>query len=77
MPKHLVCLTFDHDNTSPFISREMTSPTPLSRGDFGMVASDRILGLLAKHRIATTWFIPGSHHRDLSRKRRRGGEGGA
>ena len=59
MPKHLVCLTFDHDNTSPFISREMTSPTAISRGDFGMVASDRILALLAKHKVPTTWFIPG------------------
>jgi peptidoglycan-N-acetylglucosamine deacetylase len=59
MPKHFVCLTFDHDNTSPYISREMTSPTPISRGDFGMVASERVLALLAKHRVPTTWFIPG------------------
>jgi len=59
MAKHFVCLTFDHDNTSSAISRELTSPTPISRGDFGMVASDRVLDLLRKHKIQSTWFIPG------------------
>jgi peptidoglycan/xylan/chitin deacetylase (PgdA/CDA1 family) len=59
MSKHFVCLTFDHDNTSSAISRELTSPTPISRGDFGMVATDRVLALLRKHRIESTWFIPG------------------
>jgi peptidoglycan-N-acetylglucosamine deacetylase len=59
MSKHFVCLTFDHDNTSSAISRELTSPTPISRGDFGMVASERVLALLRKYKIETTWFIPG------------------
>jgi peptidoglycan-N-acetylglucosamine deacetylase len=59
MSKHFVCLTFDHDNTSSAISRELTSPTPISRGDFGMVATDRVLALLRKHGIESTWFIPG------------------
>jgi peptidoglycan/xylan/chitin deacetylase (PgdA/CDA1 family) len=59
MSKHFVCLTFDHDNTASAISRELTSPTPISRGDFGMVATDRVLALLRKHRIESTWFIPG------------------
>jgi peptidoglycan-N-acetylglucosamine deacetylase len=59
MSKHFVCLTFDHDNTSSAISRELTSPTPISRGDFGMVATGRVLSLLRKHRIESTWFIPG------------------
>ncbi len=59
MSKHFVCLTFDHDNTSSAISRELTSPTPMSRGDFGMVAADRVLELLRKHKIWSTWFIPG------------------
>ncbi len=59
MAKHLVCLTFDHDNTSSAISRELTSPTPISRGDFGMVATERVLELLLKHKIDSTWFIPG------------------
>jgi peptidoglycan-N-acetylglucosamine deacetylase len=59
MTKHIVCLTFDHDNMSPFISRGMTTPTPISRGDFGIVATERLLALFAKYRIKTTWFTPG------------------
>lgn len=59
MPQHFVCLTFDYDNASPMIAREMTTPTMISRGDFGMVAAERLLELMAKHAIASTWFIPG------------------
>src|SRR5271169_5491028 len=59
MPQHFVCLTFDHDNASPMIARDMTTPTMISRGDFGMVAAERLLALLGKHSIASTWFIPG------------------
>ena len=54
-----VCLTFDHDNASSFISRGWTSPTLISRGDFGIVAVPRILKLLARHSVPSTWFIPG------------------
>jgi len=39
MPRHIVCLTFDFDTQSGFIARGMTTPTPLSRGEFGAVAS--------------------------------------
>lgn len=59
MPTHGVCLTFDFDAMSGFIARGMTTPTPISRGEFGPVAAPRILKLLAEHRIASTWFIPG------------------
>jgi len=59
MSELLVCLTFDHDNASSMISRKLTSPTMISRGDFGIVAVPRILDLLRKHDIPTTWFIPG------------------
>jgi peptidoglycan/xylan/chitin deacetylase (PgdA/CDA1 family) len=59
MPELLVCLTFDHDNASSMISRKLTSPTMISRGDFGIVAVPRILDLLRRHSIPTTWFIPG------------------
>ena len=34
MPRHIVCLTFDFDTQSGFIARGMTTPTPLSRGEF-------------------------------------------
>jgi len=58
--KHIVCLTFDYDAMSGFIARGMTSPTPISRGEFGPnVAAARILALLKKYRIRTSWYIPG------------------
>lgn len=59
MPRHIVCLTFDFDTQSGFIARGMTTPTPLSRGEFGAMASRRILDFLASRNIKATWFIPG------------------
>jgi peptidoglycan/xylan/chitin deacetylase (PgdA/CDA1 family) len=60
MKRHLVCLTFDFDAMSGFIARGMTSATPVSRGEFGAdVATPRILQLLKKHRILSSWYIPG------------------
>ena len=59
MSRHLVCLTFDFDALSGFISRGMTTPTPISRGEFGVVASGRLLALMKRYDIPTTWFIPG------------------
>ena len=59
MPRHIVCLTFDFDAQSGFISRGLTSPTPLSRGEFGVVGAARVLSLLKRWEIPSTWFIPG------------------
>lgn len=59
MAGHIVCLTFDFDAMSGFIARGMTTPTPISRGEFGVVASGRILEMLKRHDIPSTWFIPG------------------
>lgn len=59
MSQHFVCLTFDYDNASPMIAREMTTPTMISRGDFGVVAAERLLALMARRGVASTWFIPG------------------
>ena len=59
MPQHFVCLTFDLDNTSGSIARDQTTPTMISRGDFGMVGTERLLALLRKFEISSTWFIPG------------------
>jgi peptidoglycan-N-acetylglucosamine deacetylase len=59
MPRHIVCLTFDFDTQSGFIARRMTTPTPLSRGEFGSIASRRILDFLRSREIRSTWFIPG------------------
>ena len=60
MGRHIACLTFDFDAMSGFIARGMTSPTPVSRGEFGAnVGTPRLLDLLERHRIPATWFIPG------------------
>jgi peptidoglycan/xylan/chitin deacetylase (PgdA/CDA1 family) len=59
MPRHIVCLTFDFDTQSGFIARGMTTPTPLSRGEFGAMASGRILRFLKERDVKATWFIPG------------------
>src|SRR3954466_13127830 len=60
MAKHIVCLTFDFDALSGFISRGQTTPGWLSRGEFGpRVGAPRLLALLGKHGIASSWYVPG------------------
>ncbi len=59
MAEHRICITFDFDAISGFISRGMTTPTPISRGEFGPVAVPRILALLKQFGVPSTWFIPG------------------
>jgi peptidoglycan-N-acetylglucosamine deacetylase len=59
VPRHIVCLTFDFDTMSGFIARGLTTPTALSRGEFGARASTRILAFLQSRGIRSTWFTPG------------------
>jgi peptidoglycan-N-acetylglucosamine deacetylase len=59
MPHHIVCLTFDFDAMTGFISRGLTTPTPISRGEFGLVGVRRILDLLRKYHLHASFFIPG------------------
>ncbi|MBI4190335.1 MAG: polysaccharide deacetylase [Betaproteobacteria bacterium] len=60
MARRIVCLTFDFDAMSGFIARGMTSPTPVSRGEFGAcVGAPRVLALLKKYKVPTSWYIPG------------------
>ena len=60
MPKLIVCLTFDFDAISGFISRGQTTPGWLSRGEFGpRVGAPRLLALLERYRIPTSWYVPG------------------
>lgn len=59
MRNAVVCLSFDFDATSLWIARGMTSPTPISRGEFATVGAERLLALLDKHDVRSTWFIPG------------------
>jgi peptidoglycan/xylan/chitin deacetylase (PgdA/CDA1 family) len=54
-----VCLTFDFDAMTGLVARGLTTPTPVSRGEFGAVAVDRILPLLERYRIPASWFVPG------------------
>lgn len=58
-PRLTVALTFDSDAISDGIRRG-DSPVKLSHGEFGpRVAVPRILALLERERIPTTWFVPG------------------
>ncbi len=57
--KGYICLSFDFDGPSLWMQRRMTSPTPISRGEFGAVAVPRILRLLEQRGIPSTFFIPG------------------
>jgi peptidoglycan/xylan/chitin deacetylase (PgdA/CDA1 family) len=60
MSRAIACLTFDFDAISGWISRGMTSPSPISRGEFGPhVGAPRILDLLERHGIRSSWYIPG------------------
>ncbi len=59
MPRHLVCLSYDFDALSLPLARGTTTPTPLSRGEFGLVGVERIRRLLKAHGIRATFFVPG------------------
>ena len=56
---HIACLTFDFDAVSGYIAQGQRSPTPISRGEFGLIGAERILALLERRGIPATWFIPG------------------
>ena len=54
-----VALTFDHDAISSEVDRG-DGPVLRSRGEFGpRVGAPRILALLEREAIASTWFVPG------------------
>lgn len=60
MAKHIACLTFDFDGISGFIARGQTTPGWLSRGEFGpRVGAPRLLALLKKYDIRSSWYVPG------------------
>jgi peptidoglycan-N-acetylglucosamine deacetylase len=41
------------------MARDLTTATPVSRGEFGAAAVPRILALLRKYDVRATWFVPG------------------
>ena len=58
-PRLTVALTFDHDSLSDGIRRG-DSPVKLSHAEFGhRVGVPRILELLEREQIPSTWFVPG------------------
>ncbi len=59
MPRHIACLSYDFDTWSGFASRGMMTPTPISRGEFGIIGANRIMDLLASRGIKGSWYIPG------------------
>ena len=73
-----VCLTFDFDATSLWVTTfRQTSATPLSRGDYGArVGVPRLLDLLAAKSIKATFFTPAHtavSHPDVVRRVRDAG----
>lgn len=59
-PPPIVCLSFDFDQMSSRIFRGDTTPTPLSRGEYGArVGMPRVLELLDRESIPATFFVPG------------------
>ncbi len=59
MKQLMACLTFDFDAMSGLVARGLTTPTPVSRGEFGAVAVPRILDLLKRYGIKSSFFVPG------------------
>ena len=59
VPRLTVALTFDHDAISSEVDRG-DGPVLRSRGEFGpRVGAPRILALLDREAIPSTWFVPG------------------
>jgi peptidoglycan-N-acetylglucosamine deacetylase len=55
-----VCLSFDFDAVSVWLGTlGASSPSAISRGEFGAVATERLLKMLAQWEVTSTWFIPG------------------
>jgi len=55
-----VCLTFDFDAISVSIGNfHATTPSAISRGEFGVVGARRLLEMLRGWNFPSTWFIPG------------------
>ena len=66
-----VCLTFDFDAMSVWIGTfRATSPSVISRGEFGRVATERLLRTLREWDIRCDVVYPRTYRRRLSRDRR-------
>lgn len=54
-----VALTFDFDAMSPWLQVTTSSPSFISRGEFGPIGLERIRKLLAEYELTGTFFTPG------------------
>ncbi len=60
MPNSTLCLTFDFDALSVWFSYPHTTPSMLSRGEYGArVGVPRVLHLLKRYDLRCTFFVPG------------------
>jgi peptidoglycan/xylan/chitin deacetylase (PgdA/CDA1 family) len=56
-----VCLTVELDGTALWSgTMKASNASDLSKGEFERVAVPRLLRLLARYRVASTWFVPGA-----------------
>ena len=54
------CLSFDFDAISVWIgTMRAKSLSATSRGEFGKVGTERLLDVLKRYNIPSTWFVPG------------------
>jgi peptidoglycan/xylan/chitin deacetylase (PgdA/CDA1 family) len=60
-PRVRVCVTFDLDAMSPWLFNNTRNlPSVFSRGEYGpRRGAGRLLALLDRYAIPTTWFVPG------------------
>lgn len=58
-PSIQVALTFDFDAISPWLQVTTSSPSFISRGEFGPIGLERIRKVLAEYRLLGTFFTPG------------------
>lgn len=56
---HYACLSFDLDAYSRALFQRTTGPVALSQAEFAVVGGARVLDLLRRDDVRTTWFVPG------------------
>ena len=55
-----VCLSFDFDAMSVWLTTMRSrSLSTVSRGEFGKVGTERLLDVLRRYQVLSSWFIPG------------------
>jgi peptidoglycan/xylan/chitin deacetylase (PgdA/CDA1 family) len=60
MTKLSVCLTFDVDGMSAWIGTMKTkNPSALSRGEFTIMGTQRVLAFLKRKALSATFYVPG------------------